>query len=200
MPRTPKQERNDARIVEQASLLTNMNAMRVHGAEGLQGITAGIRRRVSRMNGGTTPVQEAWICVRQGDLEGAKAKFLLCLDGANGDIEDPRFFSVYWGLGKIAEEQQDLLTALQYFKLGIEKFPGQSREEHFVTVATLILQANPQAETEAAAVVQQGIDRLNINPAATEQAKGKRLLDWHRKLERRNTGEVRPSFPSAYLG
>lgn len=197
-----RQRNGDARLREYAPYLFNPTSMEVFGLQGLDGIPGRIRRKVRKMLGEKEPLAwRAWKALNAGETDIAQSLLLSCVEKAEGDISDERFFSVFWALGTIALKNGDPGMAISHFVRAIETYPTMTREEHYIQAVSLILD-NGGTENDAAAIVQQGIERLRISTAnntSSAGGAGEKLLSLHARLERNHNNESRPSFPRTYL-
>lgn len=195
--RSDRQAEVDERVVRLAPQLTP-SSIATFGTIGVPGIPARMRKRIISTVTAPLPFNEAGRAMKAGEYQRAKAYYLQCLEQANGNLSDGRYFGVFWSLGKIAVAKGDLPAAADRFRQAITSYPGSCREEHFCALATLLMDAG--RETEAAAIVQQGITHLRISAEAAGAGRpGGNLLSLQSKLEMRHAGETRPAFPAAYL-
>jgi hypothetical protein len=196
-------EENTQRLTAVSCYLCNKENLRIFGARDLGDLPKGVRERVkATITNGRPLIQEALDALRTGNRSEARSVLEQCLHAEGANRSDPRYFSVLWMLGCIAREEGDLARAVGLLVSALERFPDQARENHFVTAAKTIRQHEPQNETRAAAIIQQGLQKLGISPgdgATQNGGKGAKLLALHASLERRRTNEVRPSFPASYL-
>lgn len=186
--------KNDQRVRELAEISIVKN-FPIFGLQDLAGIPSGIRLRLkAELNGHTPLSQEAWVHMRKGDSERAQQIFEQCLK--EGDADDERFFSVHWGMGQIARKNKKPNAAVSYFREGVMKFPEKVREQHFLEIIELILELNPQAETDAAAVALHGIKALQIDPSKILKSKevGYRLQQKFQSMEVQKIGSPHRPF------
>jgi|GEM_PF-2825146 len=200
--RIERVHKNDGRVAELLPQLTNPNLLEIFGLQELEGVPKGIRQRVRRTLGNTTLSKQAWQLVGAGKHEEARRVFEECLQRGAKDLADERFFSVYWGLGKLDEQRGDKASACTQYLTAIDAYPDRAREEHYVVLIELML-VDPRNETIAAAMVQRALVQLGVNKetldSSSDQLPGRQLLALSRQLEMRRTPETRPAFPASYL-
>ena len=197
IPHPDRRAEIDKRVVRLAPQLTP-SSIATFGTVGVRGIPARMRKRIIGTVTGPLPFDEAGRAMKVGDYQRAKTYYLQCLEQANGNLSDGRYFGVYWSLGRIALIEGDKRGAEDRYRQAIVTYPTSCRETHYCTLAELLLEQG--RETEAAAIVQQGMTHLGITAEKASAGRpGGKLLALQPTLEMKHTGETRPSFPAAYL-
>lgn len=107
----------------------------VLGPEGIEGISAGTRKRFkTAMQPART---RAYNMLRAGNVKGAEKIFLESLPRGEADLKDERYFGIYCGLAEVAFQTGDRLAALDWFSRGIENFPSVVRKNHLLQLADM---------------------------------------------------------------
>ena len=158
-----------------------------------------MRLQLQECLGSSTPLAtKASIALKEGKLEEASRLLSECLQCDDETRRDPRFFHVFWSLGKLElarfEEDSALSTktkAILSFEKAVLEYAKEARESHYLEVAGQLL-ASPLSDREmrAAVVVQHGLKNC------PESA---RLRALNGDLEMPNTRAQRPAFPRRYL-
>lgn len=198
--REARQEKNDERVAQLAPRLLNAVNMRLFGVYDLGDIPSGVRHRAKRTLGSEQPlVQQAWKALRESNHDRAEELFGLCLGAEGADRGDDRFFSVQWGLAQIELQKGKPAQALPRMRDAIHAYPHKTREEHYIRVAEVILEINPQAITDAEAVLRRGLEVLKDSNGDGNGAACDKLQEAYRRMIPPNHGERRPPPLAAFL-
>jgi tetratricopeptide (TPR) repeat protein len=180
---------------DEAEALVQQDDRNVFGTESMQRISAAFRRKVKERG---IPVMQQVQQLLSERTDESRSKALALLQSSTprnpDDLNDARYFSVYWTLGKTKKDEGDAHLALRHFLQAVEQFPSKSRAEHYMLIASLIQELFANGETDAAAVLQRGLSQLSQR---VQSATLERLHNEYSKLE---TGVPRNSASRTPFG
>jgi hypothetical protein len=188
--RAEREHANNERVADVLQYLVNARNMRAFGLLDLKGISASLRKRIKEALSGDPLALRARKELAGGNDQVALRNFTACLeDGA--DLSDARFFGVFWGIAEIARRRGQATEALRFFRSAVDCYPGQARENHYLTVADAILEMRPGGDSDAAAFLLYGMEQLGIK-LCEANAKTSALVKRYKILEGTRTNEARP--------
>ncbi len=121
---------NDSNGYEREIRLMEADDRGVFGPYGLQ-ISAALRRRFQTvLQPANTRAQIMLRSAEQGKVAEAEKIFMNSLPRNDIDLQDERYFGIYWGLAEVALQRNDRIAALDWFQQAIMKFPTAVRKNH----------------------------------------------------------------------
>ena len=153
---------------EAALQIARTNRVCVFGPEGVD-LPAQVRRRVSESLTHAPLFLQAVKLMKEQKWSEAYGILERCISEVEeSDLEDPRFFGVYWQMGQALKymSQGDGNSAhwepvMQRLCEAIVRYPSQARSAHYVAAAELLAQHRPMTgKQDSAAILQRGMTTL----------------------------------------